>query len=133
MYEYQCKMCGATIFSEKTQNNRMFCSKKCYGAFLHAKKGEIEALQNVPDMPKLKSIDDDGFVALVNAIVDRACTDYVKLPLNAHNRLSAERFFLTEYEKLTGFDGREMLNRLDKQRRKRRRKKNAEERAYDAE
>ena len=133
MVEYQCKMCGAPMFSKKAQSNRMFCGKKCYGAFLHAKKNEVDALQNVPDMPKLKDIDDNGYIALVDAIVARACKDYVNLPLNSYNRLTAERFFLTQYEKLTGFDGNEMLERLDNERRKRNRRKNAEARKHATE
>lgn len=113
------------MVAENTPKKRAFCSKKCYGTFLHLSYNERDELQNMPEMGKLVTIDDNGFVALVNAIVDRAAKDYVNLPEGSHYKLDAERFFLTEYERLTGFNGREMLDKLDEKRRKRQRQKGA--------
>lgn len=126
MYEYACKLCGAQMFGKEGQNRRIFCSKKCFGAFLRMKHDEKCEIQKEPVLGKLENVSDEGYAVLVAAIVQQARVDYLKQPLNSHNRLDAERFFLTTYEKLTGYDGREMLDRLDKEREKRNRRKKKE-------
>ena len=134
MFEYKCKLCGAPMFSEKTHHVKMFCSKKCYGAFLHTTRSEMDALQTVPDMPKLENIHEDGYALLVGAIVSQARRDYLKSPSTSHNYIDAENFFLSDwFDKLTGLDGGEMLEKLQAMRKANRRRKKTEGRKHDPE
>ena len=122
MIEYQCKMCGATITTEKAHNIRIFCSRQCQGAFLQLKSVERDKLQNVPRMGKLVDINEDGGGYLVGAIVKQASRDYVKLPVSSAQHISAKNFFCSDYfERLTGLDGGEMLAKLEEERRERHR------------
>lgn len=118
MYKRECKECGKPMVFEKTLYIRTFCSKKCYDAHrwkMH--KGENDG----PDMPPLDvdKISDEGFTALVAAIVQRASEDVKKFSPGSLYRVDAEKFFLSEhFSALTGMDGKTVLQNLLKEREK---------------
>lgn len=128
MYEYTCAMCGKTVVTQSKHDVRMFCSKKCYGQFVHLKR-EREA--DVP-MPRLTDIHPDGYDALVCAIIKQAREDVLSYSPNNHIRQEAEDFFLSDwFAQLTDdLDGFEILYKLteiynERQRRKAKERKTA--------
>lgn len=97
---------------------RNHCSKACYGVTCRVQN-------DGPDMPPLdkESISEDGYVALVNAIIRQASEDVTQYPPGNHIRLDAEKFFLSPYfDGLTGLElnGKEILAKLQAQPRKKR-------------
>lgn len=64
-------------------------------------------------MEKRRDIGPDGAQYLIQAIVDRAATDYLHAPEESGMRQDVEKFFLSEwFECLTGLDGRTVLKDL---------------------
>lgn len=124
MYETQCKMCGKRMTARLKCEIRTFCSKECYGAFLHQDKGMRSGTWDDMDGIDLRSLTDDCFIDLIAAIVAQASSDVLHYSSNSEHRITAEKFFLSSYfEMLTGFDGRPFLAMLHAERRERMRKK----------
>lgn len=72
-------------------------------------------------MEKRRDIDPDGAQWLIQAIVDRAATDYLHAPEESGSRQDTEKFFLSEwFECLTGLDGRVTLRNLQAERERKR-------------
>lgn len=64
-------------------------------------------------MKRFKDIDPQGAENLVQAIVNRAITDYMHAPESSGLRQDAAKFFLSEwFEQLTGFNGKDVLKKL---------------------
>lgn len=123
MIEYQCKMCGAKMFSKTDQHKKMFCSKKCHGAFKSLKRDEMQGLQTEPEMGRLQTIHDQGVVNLIAAIVGRAREDVLHYPPSSYYRIDAERFFESDYfAVLTELDGKTILRKLQAEYQRRKKK-----------
>lgn len=115
MIERKCKGCGKTMAFRLMSEIKAFCSKKCYNDH-RWKMAVIEGEE--PDMPPLDaaSISDDGFTALVAAIVDRASNDVTHFSPGTPLREDAEKFFLSDYfSELTGLEGEPILRNLEKE------------------
>jgi len=96
-----------------------FCSKRC--SDIHKDK-IYNNPGNGPEMPRLNAskISDDGYVAIVKAIVSRAGRDVMNFKPGTRVRLQAEEFFRSEYfATLTGLDGEAVLRDLQKNQKKR--------------
>lgn len=62
-----------------------------------------------------KTINEQGAINLVQAIVDRAVNDFMVTKPGSDARKEIENFFLSDYfESLTGSDGSVMLKQLQK-------------------
>lgn len=88
-----------------------FCSKQC--SSLH--KETLWAKDDGPKMPPLdvSRISDEGYIALVKAIVGRASDDVTKYKPDTQIHKDARKFFESEYfHSLTGLDGRAILRDL---------------------
>lgn len=58
-------------------------------------------------------LDPQGVDNLIQAIVDCAINDFMHAPPSSEYRRDAERFFLSEwFEQLTGFNGKDVLKKL---------------------
>jgi len=111
MYESTCKNCGAPMFAEKQLDKRQFCSKRCFGAFLHMQRAKPYA-----GGQRIKDIHPEGYNALVRAIVSQAKSDVLTRKPESWIREDAENFFLSPYfETMTGLDGFEILYKLTQQ------------------
>lgn len=107
-----CKNCGKMMVFEKASDTRTFCGPKC-------RKENLEGsapVENIgPDMPPLDkdAISEDGYIALVAGIVGQASDDVRRLAPGTAYRADAEEFFLSDYfYDLTGFDGFDLLVKL---------------------
>jgi len=107
MYEYTCKGCGKPMEARSRHDARHFCSKKCYGQYLHNKK-EVEYTPS-----GRRYVHPQGFDNLVSAICAQARHDYLKHPPGHYMRMDAEMFFKSDYfAVLTQLDGHAILRDL---------------------
>jgi hypothetical protein len=93
---------------------RQFCCKECSDKF---REKEYNSPETGPVMPHLKAenITDEGYLALVKAVVARASHDVTHFKPGTNVRIQAERFFESEYfTALTGLDGQAILRDLRK-------------------
>lgn len=119
MYEYACKGCGKPLEARSRHDARRFCSKKCYGQYLHNRK-EVEY-----EPTGRRYVHPQGFDNLVSAICAQARHDYMKHSPGHWLRMDAERFFRSDcFAVLTELDGNAILRDLDKIYRAKRRKSN---------
>jgi hypothetical protein len=91
---------------------RQFCCKKCSDKF---KEKQYNSPETGPVMPHLKAenITDEGYIALVKAVVSRASHDVTHFKPGTQVRIQAEKFFESEYfATLTGLDGHAVLRDL---------------------
>lgn len=110
----KCKWCGMSIPAGST-----FCGKTCFGEYCQ----DLVGVEKMPALTK-DDITDDGYIALVKAIVAQASNDVVTLSPETGFRIDAERFFQSSYfEMLTGLDGKAILEKLRAEYKERRRKK----------
>ena len=129
MIEMQCKWCGKTMKFRQRIDVRKFCSRQCSRAN-KIRKMTAEDDANVI-MPPLEHLTDDGFMALVEAIVAQAKTDVMNNEPGNPIREDAEAFFMSEnFYELTNLDGFDLLCRIqdeydEKQRKKEERKAHA--------
>ena len=89
-----------------------FCSKRCSDI---RKEKEYNDPFNGPRMPHLKAenITDEGYLALVKAIVTNASHDVTRSKPGTRVRAEAEKFFASEYfNSLTGLNGEAVLRDL---------------------
>lgn len=114
MVNRKCKECGKLMTFKLAADARQFCSKACFYA---NRKKQLNAPGNGPAMPPLKAEDitDDGYIAIVKAIVSRASRDVTNFKPGTQARIQAEKFFESEYfNVLTGLDGQAVLSGLRK-------------------
>lgn len=112
MFKRKCHECGKELFFRPGERIKPFCCKKCSESY-HEK--EYNAPENGPVMPPLDvdRISDEGFEALVAAIVHLASEDVKKFSPGTLYRVDAEKFFLSEhFSALTGMDGKTVLRNL---------------------
>lgn len=113
----KCKVCGQPAL------HGSFCSKRCYGISVQEK---LTAGKGEPDLPPLNTdnIAMEGYIALVQAIVKKARSDFLLFPAGSYDRNKVEQFFLSDYfEVLTGLNGEEILKDLRKEYEERKRRK----------
>lgn len=121
MYEAKCGMCGAPIVYQYKNQERRFCSKKCYGEFARQKR-ELELDDGM--QTRSRYIHPDGYDNLLCAIVRQAKEDIMNYTPATQIRKDAEEFFMSEYfRELTDLDGFDILCKLwdmydEKQRKK---------------
>lgn len=119
MYKRKCQECGKQMEFKLGAYIKPFCSKRC--SDIHREK-MYNAPDNGPAMPPLKveSITDEGYIALVKAIVARACHDVTHFKPGTQIRIQAEKFFESDhFANLTGLDGEAILRDLRKKAEKR--------------
>lgn len=117
MFKRKCAWCGEMMYFRPQDMIKMFCCKQCSNLY----KEDLWAKDDGPKMPPLDAskISDEGYLALVNAIVGRAGQDVSKYKPNTQIHKDAKRFFESEYfNSLTGLDGqavmRDLLKPVDK-------------------
>lgn len=114
MYQRKCQECGKWMYFRLGVGYKPFCSKRC--SDIHKEK-MYNHPDNGPAMPRLKveNITDEGYIALVKAIVARASHDVTKFKPGTQVRIQAEKFFESEhFSNLTGLDGEAILRDLRK-------------------
>ena len=93
---------------------KSFCSKECYNM---DREKRFASEDEGPPMKPLTAdnITDEGFLALVEAIVARAGEDVAHFSPGTQIRVSAEKFFESDFfSALTGLDGQAVLRDLRK-------------------
>lgn len=109
------------------ENVRLYCSNLCENM---SKEMKLAREDSGPPMKPLtaKDITDDGFVALVEAIVERASHDVTHFSPGTEYRTSAENFFKSEFfAALSGLEGEPILRDLQEEYNKRNRRLHREE------
>lgn len=98
------------VFATPT-DRRKFCSRQCF--LLDRQKAyTVEDDANVV-LPPLESLSDEGFMALVTAIVQQAKDDVMNSAPGTVLREDAESFFMSEtFYEMTNLDGFDILCRL---------------------
>lgn len=130
MIEGKCKRCGKVMLFNNPSERRKFCSRQCFREQREEDYTKEDDVQVV--LPPLEAICDQGFIALVEAIVAQARDDVLHSAPGTLNREDAEAFFLSEtFYEMTNLDGFDILCRLqdkydEKMRKKRERKAYAE-------
>mgnify|MGYP003292675617 CR=1 FL=1 len=112
MFKRMCLNCGKQMLFKEGIKIRQFCSKQCSEAF---KEKEYNHPSNGPVMPHLKAenITDEGYIALVKALVSRTSLDVTHFKPGTRARMDAEQFFESDYfTALTGLDGEPILRKL---------------------
>ena len=108
----KCKWCGEWMYFRPGDRWRDYCCKECSKKH-HAY--EYNAKENGPVMPPLdvSRISDEGYLAIVKAIVSRASDDVTRYKPNTRIHQEAATFFKSEYfHNLTGLDGQAILRDL---------------------
>ena len=121
MFKRKCHECGKQMFFKVEQPIKPFCCKECSDKW-HER--DYNDPKNGPVMPRLKkeNITDEGYVAIVKAIIGRAGRDVSNFKPGTRCRVLAEEFFRTEYfAALTGLDGEAVLRDLQKSHKERKR------------
>ena len=105
---------------------RKFCSRQCFRE--QREEDYTKEDESAVVLPPLESICDQGFVALVEAIVGQAKDDVLHSAPGTMVREDAEAFFMSEvFYEMTNLDGFDILCKLqdkydEKQRKKKERK-----------
>lgn len=128
MIKVKCKRCGKPMLIQTLTDGRRFCSRQC------SRESKIEQYTKEDDenvvMPPLENISDEGFTALVTAIVAQAKDDVMSFAPGNPIREEAEEFFLSEtFYEMTNLDGFEILCKLQDKYEEKMRKK-AERKAH---
>ncbi len=129
MIEGKCKRCGKVMLFNNYAERRKFCCRKCFREQREEDYTKEDDAQVV--LPPLESICDQGFIALVEAIVGQARDDVLTSAPGTMIREDAEAFFMSEvFYEMTNLDGFDILCRLqdkydEKMRRKAERKAHA--------
>lgn len=126
MIARKCAWCGKQMYFRQGNEIRKFCSPQC---FRRHREKLFAKEDDGPPMPPLDAdkITDEGYVALVKAMVGRASQDVTKYAPGTQIRVSAEKFFQSDFfGALTGLDGEPILRKLQEEyKRKHRNKKSA--------
>lgn len=125
MFTRYCKWCRKRMYFYKESQICDFCCKQCYGKWCQFRAEKHNAGPELPPLDK-DSISDEAYAALVGAIVKQASVDVTTFGPGTEHRISAERFFKSDYfAALTGLDGETVLINLlrqgDKKKRQRER------------
>lgn len=115
MYIRKCKECGRQMYFRDGVGFKPFCSKRC--SDIHKEKMYNDP-DNGPVMPRLDAdrIADEGYIALMKAMVNRASQDVTKYKPGTQIRVSAEKFFESDhFTALTGLDGKPILRKLQRE------------------
>lgn len=128
MIQVKCKRCGKPMLIQSLTDRRKFCSRQC------SRENRMEMYTTEDDanvvMPPLENISDEGFVALITAIVQQAKDDVMTSSPGTPLREEAEEFFLSEtFYEMTNLDGFEILCKLQDKYEEKMRKK-AERKAH---
>lgn len=118
MFRRKCLECGEPMYFRVGVHIRQFCCKECSDKF---KEKQYNSPETGPVMPHLKAenITDEGYLALVKAIVARASNDMTHFKPGTRVRAEAENFFLSDhFNALTGLDGKAVLRDLGKGKKK---------------
>lgn len=122
MYKRRCSWCKRVMYFKLGESIKMFCSKECH-AMDRQKRFASEDCGPPMKMLTADDITDEGYIALVKAMVSRAGQDVKKYKPGTQIRNSAEKFFESDYfTDLTGLDGDPILQKL-KEEYKRRQKR----------
>lgn len=122
MLKRKCKECGELMYFQHVSQVNTFCSKACYHE--HRRK-QLTIVDDGPVMPPLDAskITDEGYVALVKAIVKQASRDVTNHKPGTRVRVQAEKFFESDYfAALTGLDGQAILRDLHEEYNKKKRR-----------
>lgn len=112
MYKRRCSWCRKVMEFKLGEPIKSFCSKECYSM---DREKRFASEDDGPPMKPLtaESLTDDGFLALVEAIVARAGEDVSHFAPGTQIRVSAEKFFESDFfSALTGLDGQAVLRDL---------------------
>ena len=112
MFRRKCLECGEMMYFQAGVHIRQFCCKECSDKF---KEKQYNSPETGPVMPHLKAenITDEGYLALVKAIVARASHDVTHFKPGTRVREDAEKFFgSAHFSNLTGLDGEAVLRDL---------------------
>lgn len=115
MIKRRCSWCKKVMVFKLGEPIKSFCSKQCYGM---DKEKRFASEDSGPPMPPLKveNITDEGYIALMKAVVSRAGQDVTKFKPGTQIRVSAEKFFESEwFSALTGLDGKPILRELQEE------------------
>jgi len=103
------------MYFKPGDNLKLFCSKQCRDK---DRERKFASEESGPPMKPLtaENITDEGYIALVEAIVSRAGADVKNFKPGTQIRVSAEKFFESDYfSALTGLDGETILRDLQEQ------------------
>lgn len=115
MFTMYCKWCRKRMYFYKESQICDFCGKVCYGKWCQYQAEKHNAGPELPPLGK-DNINEEGYTALVSAIVKQAAEDVTKLSPGTAYRVSAEQFFKSDYfAALTGLDGETVLKNLLRQ------------------
>lgn len=112
MYKRRCSWCKKVMEFKLGEPIKSFCSKECYSM---DREKRFASEDSGPPMKPLtaENLTDDGFLTLVEAIVACAGKDVAHFAPGTQIRVSAEKFFESEYfSALTGLDGQAVLRDL---------------------
>lgn len=112
MYKRRCSWCKKVMEFKLGEPVKLYCSKQCSDM---SKEKQFASEDSGPPMKPLtaESITDEGFLALVEAIVARAGEDVMHFAPGTQVRVQAENFFKSEFfSALTGLDGQAVLRDL---------------------
>lgn len=126
MIKRRCAWCKRIMEFKMGESIRSFCSKQCYSM---DREKRFANEDSGPPMKPLtaKDITDEGFIALVEAIVARAGEDVTHFAPGTQNRVSAENFFKSDFfSALTGLEGEPVLRELQEEYAKRKHRLNRE-------
>lgn len=112
MIKRKCIICGREMRFNNPLEKRDICSETCSRENM---RRQLASTDEGPSMPPLKAenITDEGYIALVKAVVSRASHDVTHFKPGTQVRVQAEKFFESEYfSALTGLDGQAILRDL---------------------
>lgn len=115
MYKRRCSWCKKVMEFKLGEPIKSFCSKQCYSM---DREKRFASEDSGPPMPPLKveDITDEGYIALMKAVVSRAGQDVSKYKPGTQIRVSAENFFRSDwFSALTGLDGKLILRELQEE------------------
>jgi len=112
MLKRKCSWCGKVMEFKLGEPVKSFCSKQCYSMDREKRFAWEDCGPPMPPL-KVENITDEGYIALVKAIVARASHDVTHFKPDTQIRVQAEKFFESEYfSNLTGLDGHSILRDL---------------------
>lgn len=115
MIKRRCSWCKKYMEFKYGEHIKQFCSRECH--YMDRQK-RFASEDSVPPMPPLDadSIADEGYIALMKAVVNRASQDVTKFKPGTQIRVSAEKFFESNwFSTLTGLEGAPILRKLQRE------------------
>lgn len=115
MVKRKCLWCKRDMVFKLGEHITQFCSRECHDM---DRQKKFASADEGPPMPLLKAEDitDEGYIAICKAIVGRASQDVTKYKPGTQIRVSAEKFFESDwFSTLTGLDGKSILRKLQEE------------------